>query len=82
MEQFISEHGGVIVSGIVTIALLGNNNDSNLSCWKYGCLRDFKNNRGIVVEVFLEEHGEKYYIRINRAGYGSDHNSGNKQRHC
>ena len=23
MEQFISEHGGVIVSGIVTIALLG-----------------------------------------------------------
>ena len=25
---------------------------------KYGRLRDFKNNRGIVVEVFLEEHGE------------------------
>ena len=23
MDQFISEHGGVIVSGIVTIALLG-----------------------------------------------------------
>lgn len=23
MEQFISEHGGVIVSGIVTITLLG-----------------------------------------------------------
>ncbi len=39
-------------------SIIRNNNDSNLSCWKYGRLRDFKNNRGIVVEVFLEEHGE------------------------
>ena len=33
--------------------IIRNNNDSNLSCWKYGRLRDFKNNRGIVVEALL-----------------------------
>ena len=70
MEQFISEHGGVIVSGIVTIALLGIIMTVILAV---GNMDAYEISKII---------GRKYYIRINRAGYGSDHNSGNKQRHC
>lgn len=34
------------------------------------------------MEVFLEEHGESIIYGLIGAGYGSDHNSGDKQRHC
>lgn len=81
MEQFISEHGGVIVSGIVTIALLGIIMTVILAVGNMDAYEISKIIGDSSGSIFRRTWG-KYYIRINRAGYGSDHNSGNKQRHC